>query len=101
MNIESLWTLYGKMGYVFAGLAWLVFGGTAALWWVPGYLGEVHPVPWTFGAICLIAQWGLVLNHWPRLGTQRFFRESRYLKIEFALLVLISSLFAVGFAVAP
>ena len=100
MNMDSLWTFYARAGYAFAILTWLLVGGTAALWWLPSFMGEPKPIPWTFGAICLLMQWVFVFNHWPRIGTRRFIRESRFLKLEIALLLLISGLFALGFAVA-
>jgi len=97
--MNSLWTFYARAGLVFYVLTWLLFGGVAALWWLPSYLGEPKPIPWTYGASCLLIQWVGVFNQWPRVGTRRFFRESRFLKIEVPLLVFISSLFAMGFAI--
>jgi len=99
LSMESLWTLYARAGFVFGALYWLILGTIAALWWVPSYLGEARPPTWKFGALCLLGLWGMVFNHWPRLGTRRFFRESRFLKLEVSLLVAVSALFAVGFAV--
>ena len=98
MNIIS--ALNARAGYVFYFLTWLIVGGIAALWWVPSFMGEPKPIPWNFGAICLVGQWVFVFNHWPRLGTRRFFRESRFIRIEIFLLVLVSASFALGFALA-
>jgi hypothetical protein len=100
MNMDILWTTYARAGYVFFVLTWLVVGGIAALWWVPASLGEPKPIPWTLGAICLLMQWGLVFNQWPRVGTRRFFRESRFLKLQIFLLLVVSGSFAMGFALA-
>jgi len=100
VNIDSLWALYARAGYVFYFLFWLVVGGIAALWWVPAFMGAQKPIPWHFGAVCLVMQWAFIFNHWPRLGTQRFFHESRFIKIEIALLLLVTASFALGFALA-
>lgn len=100
MNMDALWTAYARAGYVFGVLTWLVVGGIAALWWVPAFLGQPKPIPWTLGATCLLTQWVLVFNQWPRVGTRRFFRESRFLKFEICLLLLVSGSFALGFALA-
>jgi len=97
--MDGLWTFFARAGYILNVLWWLVVGGMAALWWVPGFMGASKPIPWTFGATCLFMQWVMVFNHWPRVGTRRFFRESRFLKVEIVLLVLISGFFSFGFAV--
>ena len=86
-----------SIGLFFLIFSWLLFGGVAALWWLPAALGEEKPLTWQFGAICLIAQWVWVFNHWPRLGTRRFFQESYNLKLQLLLLGVISVLFALGF----
>jgi hypothetical protein len=99
MNMDRLSTFYARTGYAFTVVAWVGFGGIAALWWVPQFMGEAKPIPWAFGAWCLLLLWVLVLNQWPRLGTRRFFREYRSLKIEIPLLVGISVLFGLGFVV--
>ena len=98
--MDALWRFYARAGYVAYVLMWLLLGGTAALWWVPSFMGEAKPITWQFGALCLLMQWVFVFNHWPRLGTRRFFNESRFIKIEIALLILISVSFSLGFAVA-
>ncbi|MBT9518709.1 MAG: hypothetical protein IV112_18650 [Methyloversatilis discipulorum] len=100
MNMDALWTAYARAGYVFLVLIWLVVGGIAALWWVPALLAQPKPIPWTLGATCLLMQWVLVFNQWPRVGARRFFRESRFLKFEIFLLLLVSGSFALGFALA-
>jgi hypothetical protein len=100
MNMDPLWTFYARAGYVFSVLTWLLVGSVAALWWVPSYFGEVKPIPWRYGASCLLMLWVLVFNHWPRVGTRRFFRESRFLKLKVKLLVIVSCLFAMGFTIA-
>jgi len=100
MNPEAFWRIYARFGYVFGVLFWLVLGGIAGLWWVPDALGESKPIPWTMGASCLFILCVLVFNHWPRLGTRRFFRESPLLKYECTALVVVATLFALGFAVA-
>jgi hypothetical protein len=81
-------------------LTWLVFGGIAGLWWVPKAFGAVHPMSWDFGAMCLVAQWCIVFNHWPRVGTRRFFSNPQLFILELPLLVCVTVSFAVGFAVA-
>jgi hypothetical protein len=84
----------------FWALAWLLGGGIAALWWLPAALGEAHPIPWELGALCLIAQWCMVFNHWPRAGTRQFFGNARVLRFDLPLLLLITASFATGFAIA-
>ena len=81
-------------------LGWLVLGGIAGLWWLPKAFGAVNPVTWDLGAICLVAQWCLVLNHWPRVGTRQFFSNPRLFTLELPLLLLVTISFAAGFAVA-
>ena len=101
MNMDRVWVFAARTGYVFYFLAWLTFGGIAAFWWLPHLMGaHGAQMLWKMGAVCLVAQWIFIFNHWPRLGTRRFFQESRFLKIEVAFLVLISGLFALGFAIA-
>jgi hypothetical protein len=83
-------------------LNWVLFGALAAFWWVPAYFSEPHPIPWWFGGLALVARWAMVFNRWPSLGTERFFSYERrgFLKVEIALLVIVSALFASGFALA-
>ena len=100
MNTDSVWTVYARAGYVLNVVWWLLVGGIAALWWLPSFMGALKPIPWTFGAVCLFLQWIWVFNPWPGVGTRRFFRESKFLKFEIALLIFISGLFAFGFAIA-
>ncbi len=100
MNMDSLWTFYARAGYVLSAIMWLLVGSVAALWWVPSYFGEVKPIPWTYGANGLLMLWVLVCNNGPRVGTRRFFRESRFLKLKVKLLVIVSCLFAMGFTIA-
>lgn len=79
---------------------WLVVGGTAALWWVPAFIGEPKPISWQFGAVSLVVLWAFIFNHWPLLGTRRFFQESRFIKIEIVLLLFVSASFVLGFTLA-
>jgi len=87
------------VGWFFTVAAWVLFGGIAALWWLPAFFGAEKPLTWQYGAVMLLIQWVWVFNHWPRVGTRRFFSESRFLKLQVLLLGLISALFALGFAV--
>ena len=81
---------------------WLVLGGMAAFWWLPAYFHEPHPIPWWAGAVALVARWAIVFNRWPSLGSERFFSLERrgFLKVEIALLAIVTLLFASGFALA-
>ena len=81
-------------------VAWVLFGGIAALWWVPKALGASDPITWDLGAICLVAQWCMVFNHLPRVGTRQFFSNRRFFMVHLPLLVLITASFAAGFAIA-
>jgi hypothetical protein len=92
-------TLPSFAGWFFTVAAWVFFGGFAALWWLPAFLGAAKPLTWQSGAVLLFMQWVWVFNHWPRVGTRRFFSENRFLKLQLLLLGLISALFALGFAV--
>jgi hypothetical protein len=75
-------------------------GILAAVWWLPAFLSAEKPVPWQFGAVCLLMQWTLVFNHWPALGTYRFWHGGeRYLKLELAVLAVASVAFLCGLAI--
>ena len=91
--------VYRRATHILWLLTWVLFGGLA-FWWVPAYFREPHPIPWWFGGLALVARWAMVFNHWPSLGTERFFSRERrgFLKVEIALLAMVSVLFASGFA---
>ena len=85
------------LGILFLEFAlWVLIGGVAMLWWLPGQLGQTAFSPFQ-GALFLAMMWGWVFNQWPRVGTRRFFRETRFLKIKVALLIAISLVSAYGF----
>ena len=97
---EARWRRERRVGNFFWVLGWLVMGGIAALWWVPKALGASNPMTWDLGAICLVAQWCMVFNHWPRVGTRQFFSNPRLFMLDLPLLLLITASFAAGFAIA-
>lgn len=98
MPVPTLPTIYRWLEWLVLAGNWLVWGGIAALWWVPKFLGETKPIPWQMGAVCLAVLWTLVFNHWPRVGTRKFFRENRFIAIKLAGLLFVSAFFALGFA---
>jgi hypothetical protein len=87
------------VGLFFLLSAWLLLGGVGAFWWLPAALGAKSPIPWDYGALCLLMQWVWVFNRWPQLGTRRFFQGTPTLKLQLLLLGAISALFALGFAI--
>jgi hypothetical protein len=97
---RSRWRQELRVAGFFSVLGWLVIGGIAGLWWLPAGLGATSPIPWELGALCLLAQWFMVFNHWPRVGTRQFFSNSSILKRDLPLLLLITAFFAAGFAIA-
>jgi hypothetical protein len=101
-GVEPPSPFYRRATHILWLLNWVLFGGLAAFWWVPAYFREPHPIPWWFGGLALVARWAMVFNHWPSLGTERFFSHERrgFLKVEIALLAIVSVLFASGFALA-
>lgn len=86
-------------GRVISVLLWAVCGIAASFWWLPKYLNAQHPLYWQDGVVYLTMLWIWVFNQWPRVGTRRFFKENRFLKTEFGLLIIISSLFTLGLAI--
>jgi hypothetical protein len=79
---------------------WVALGGTAMLWWVPERMGEKNTIPWQQAAFFYVGLWIWVLNHWPRLGTKRFFLENRFIYFKLVLLIFIGVGFAYGLLTA-
>ena len=75
---------------------WLVLGVTAMLWWLPGTLGEENTIPLKQATFFLVGLWVYALNHWPRLGTKRFFRETPYIRTKITALLFITLGYAYG-----
>jgi hypothetical protein len=86
-----------RLGIFFEFAWWLVVGVPAMLWWLPEQLGERHVFPPWQGALYLAAMWVWVFNHWPSLGTRRFFREEPFLRLKIALLLIITAVSSYGF----
>jgi len=75
---------------------WLVVAGSAALWWLPQRMGSLHPVSPSWGAICLIAAWAMMLNHLPRLGWRKFLQQ-KHIEAKLVALGIVSAFFCIGF----
>ena len=88
------------MAILFEIVIWAVMGGTAMLWWLPERMGDKNTIPWEQAALFYAGLWVWVLNHWPRVGTKRFFRDTPFLRTKFGLLALITAGFLCGFASA-
>jgi hypothetical protein len=81
-------------------VTWWLFGIIAAVWWLPAYFDEPRPIPWQFGALCILMQWALVLNRWPALGTRRFFNGGQpFLKLQLAVVTVLTLLFLFGVSI--
>ena len=85
------------MAIIFEIVMWVVLGGTAMLWWLPERMGDKNTIPWGHAAWFYGVLWIWVLNHWPSLGTKRFFRDTPFLRAKFVLLAVITAGFLYGF----
>jgi hypothetical protein len=71
-----------------------VMGTMAALWWLDE---EMH---WAVAAFMYAILWAFTFSDITRVGPQVFFRETRFIALKVAFLLLVGVVFALGFFVA-
>ena len=71
----------------------------AMLWWLPERLGEKSSISFEEGAYFYGFLYVWVFNHWPRVGTRRFF-SSGILIPRLILLAIITVGFVYGWITA-